>query len=213
MALALEQRERIAVVVRRQAGIRAEPVFVDQTESAPLVERDERRVAPPSVHAEALASQRHASLVSPCEDRVHQAAPGIVRGSGNAMEIQMRASLVRPPYGGIFVRDGEHADDSVVERDAKETPRFDLGENGGVGEFRPDDRALFPLHGSAMRIGGTNAGKVTSVGRIDSHVDKRWRSEVARIARHKRCHAEESRQLGMRQMSGRRLYPMHVYFA
>src|SRR5262249_23469189 len=100
-----EQGERIAMIVRRQARVRAEPAFFHEMKSASHVEADERGVGGPRVHAQPVASEPSALLVSPGENHVHQATSRIVCGARDAVEVKMPAALVRAPDGGIFVRD------------------------------------------------------------------------------------------------------------
>ena len=113
-ARSLEERERASMVVRRQTRICAKPALAYDAEPVSHIVVDERCVARPGVHAEAVPSEERALLSSPTEDDLDQAAARIVCGARDAVKVEMIASLVRTPNGMIRVDEREHTDDRIV---------------------------------------------------------------------------------------------------
>jgi hypothetical protein len=158
------------VIVWRQPRVRAEATFFHKVEPASQIESDEWGIVRPRVHAEPGSSEEPALLVGPCKDDIHQAAAGVVSGARNAVKIEMRASFVRPPDGGVLVCEREYTADRIVNHSTKQLMRANLAENCGVGELWPDGRSLLALGRPGELVGGANIGEVVRRGWLDSHV-------------------------------------------
>ena len=170
---AFEQRERFAVIVRRQARIYAQPALLYEMEAAAKIKANESPIARPRIHAYPRALEARTLLIRPCENHIDEAAPRVPSRSRNAMQIQMRSDIVIAPDGGVLIRDRKHADDRFVDHDAIERFCSDLGENRRVGELWPDAGALFPLSRSSVRVGRANVRKICGSGWLNLHLEAR----------------------------------------